>query len=200
MLGLTYFGFGLLYLGLVLFVVRVAWKTGRRAGGSWMRGISFAAVGFLLVYLPAFWNLVPLHLLHRSLCRSDAGFKVWIKAHEWASSNRERLVLLRSADLSKTTESRPVGLGGTRYEFFGGLIARESRLDATDRFGMRLVRSDDRLLDARSNALLASRVDYSLGPPEDVRVWLLRSSCFDPNESPVFQERQYVQQLKEEVK
>jgi hypothetical protein len=78
MIGLMLLGAGALYFGLMFFVMRGAWRAGRSEGGSVLQGLAFAFAGFLLVYLPIFWNHIPVLLEHRARCAKDAGFKVYV--------------------------------------------------------------------------------------------------------------------------
>jgi hypothetical protein len=172
MLGLMYLGAAALYLTLMFYVVRWAWRTGRAGGGSAVKASAFAFVGFLAVYLPVFWNHIPIVLAHRSMCAKDAGFKVHVTPAQWGAQNKEVLGSLRGVDLDKTTASRTLASGFSRYEFFGGALSRETKTQIGRLFGMNVVRAESKLLDARTGEVLTSRIGYAVGPREDARIWL----------------------------
>ncbi len=59
MLGLIYLGAAALYLATMLAAIAWAWRYGRRTGASHGRAALYASGAFLLVYLPVFWNHLP---------------------------------------------------------------------------------------------------------------------------------------------
>jgi len=196
---LMYLGATALYLALMIFVVRWAWRRGRRSNSRLIASV-FALLGFLAIYLPAFWNLIPVVIAYRHMCEKDAGFKPLVPPEEWATSNKDRLATVGMADLDATSKSRLLSSGFTRYEFFGGLLARESRSEKTLLYGIDFVRTEDRLVDTQADKTLASRVNYSVGSWEDARIWLTRRSCFKPDNAALDQEQRFLLTLKGRTK
>lgn len=200
MLGLMYLGAAALYLAVVYVAMRWAWRAGRAGGGSWVKASGYAFAGFLVVYLPVFWNHIPVLLIQRARCAEDAGFTVFVTAEQWGRRNREVLQTLRGTDLDKTTVSRVLPSGFSRYEFFGGLLARETRTNVERRLGMQFTRSESRLVDARTGELLTLRIGYAVGPRDDVRFWLTGHSCPIEPERGIHPSVKYAVELKEQVK
>lgn len=200
MLGLMYLGAGALYFWLMVFVMRKAWRAGRADGGSVAKASAFALIGFLVVYLPVFWNHIPLVLAQRSMCAKDGGFKALVTPEEWVAANRSRIGELRGVDFDKTTPRRSLSSGFSRYEFSGGLLAREERSDRQPLFGMHLYRSESRLLDAQTGNELTREIGYAVGPQEDARLWLLWYSCPSTPRGAPIPSVEYVIKLKELIK
>jgi hypothetical protein len=200
MLGLMYLGAAALYLGLMLFVVSWAWRKGRAGSGSLVKAGAFALAGFLAVYLPVFWNHIPIVLAHRSMCAKDAGFKVHVTPAQWEAKNKDVLGSLRGVDLDKTTPSRTLASGFSRYEFFGGVLARETKTQSDRLFGMNVVRAESKLLDARTGDVLTSSIGYAVGPREDARIWLTGYSCPQQAERQMDPAVMYNVELKELIK
>lgn len=200
MLGLMYLGAAALYLVVLILVVHWAWRAGRVNGGSLVKASAFALLGFLVVYLPVFWNHLPIVLTHRSMCTNDAGSKVYVTPQQWVDANRERIVDLRSVDLEKATPSRALPSGFARSEFFGGYLASESRATEERRFGMQFIRAESRLLDVRTGTVMISEVGYSVGPREDARIWLLWHTCPSRADGAPIPSIDYITKLKELIK
>ena len=200
MLGLMYVGAAALYALVLLTGITWTWRTTRSAGGSRPRAVGYSAIAFLVLYLPVFWNHLPIAIVYRAACERDAGFHVEVPVALWLDVNRERLASVRGTDLEQTTESRTTVTGASRYEFFGRLLARENISTSHERFGMEFNRAESRVLDTASGAELSRRVDYSVGRRDDARIWLVRDSCFPQGDSPVFGERRYLSELKGERK
>jgi hypothetical protein len=202
MLGLMYLGAAALYLALMFVVVRWAWRKGRADGGSFVKASALALVGFLTVYLPAFWNHIPIVLAHRSMCAKDAGFKANVTPEQWIAENKEALSKLTRQDIQGTSPSRELPDGFSRYEFLGGLLARESSEKYSTLYGVSVVRQEERVLDTRTNKPVLSRVDYHIGQRDDARLWLAGRKCLadDDPKSPSKLRQKFVQRIQEEIK
>lgn len=177
MLGLMYLSAAALYLIVMSLTVRWAWRRGRAASGSVRRGISFASLGFLAIYLPVFWNHIPVLLVQHARCAKDAGFTTLMTPDEWAQTNRDVLGALRGVDLNKSTPPRSLPSGFSRSEYFGGALADESRSESKRMLGVVFNRYERRLLDVRTGAILNLEVRYSIGPRDDARAWLIGHEC-----------------------
>jgi hypothetical protein len=202
MFGLMILGATALYLALMFFVVRWAWRKGRANDGSLIKASTFAVAGFLVVYLPVFWNHIPIVLAHRSMCAKDAGLKVHKSAKQWISENRDRLGSLQGIDLDKPTSSRQLANGVARTEYFSGLLASESKTEQQLLYGVPLHRIEFRVIDVVTNEVLTTDVNYQVGTREDIRLWLAGQSCYEQGDkqSPWNQAIKFNEQLKEGVK
>lgn len=87
MLGLIVVVVAAVYLALVVWTMRAAYRWAKNRG--WSRGRCWAAAGggFLAVYLPVFWDHVPTLLAHRYYCEKEAGFWVYKSVEQWNAEN-----------------------------------------------------------------------------------------------------------------
>jgi hypothetical protein len=201
MFGLMVLGAAALYLGLMFFVVRWAWRRGRANGGSMLRASMFGVMGFLLVYLPVFWNHIPVLLAHRSMCAKDAGFTAYVTPEQWIAQNKERLLALKGTNLwsSKPIDHPPRGYNAD--SFFGDLLQAERKEERLTRFGILFIRYEGNDRDISSGSLISTEVDYWAGNPEDIRLWLYRRSCTSPTEKSLADQRQaFIVKLMEGIK
>jgi hypothetical protein len=202
MLGLMYLGAAALYLALMLFVVRWAWRKGRVNGGSIVKAAGFAIVGFLVVYLPVFWNHIPIVLAHRSMCAKDAGFRSQVAPEQWRKDNERSLAELRSTDLEKLSATQTLADGYVRYTYFGGLLASESSQRSERVLGTTFVRTETRIRDVKTEKVVAILVNYQVGTSGDVRPWVAGQTCYrqgDPQAPWVLAEK-FHYRLKAETK
>lgn len=183
MFGLMIFGAAALYLSLMFFVVRWAWRKGRANGGSALKATLFALLGFLLVYLPVFWNHIPVLLAHRSMCAKDAGFKAYVMPDQWIAQNQARLSKLMRSDIDKMSERRDLPDGFSRYEHSGGLLATEEKTTKEHFLGVTVLRIEDRVRDVMTGDVITTYVDYRVGDREDIRLWFGGFGCI-PEGSP----------------
>lgn len=180
-----YLGAAALYLTLMIFVVRAAWRRGRAADGSLARASGYALIGFLIVYLPAFWNWLPTALTFKQMCAADAGFSTSVSAEEWIAAHRDEIRRLGGGDPNSSTKSTLTSSGYWRSTFMGGLLATDTRDTKTTRWGMTFERHELRVTDVASGQVLARAINYSLGSRDDARIWLTRRSCFDEDNHPI---------------
>lgn len=200
MLGLMYLGAAVLYFALMFFVVRAAWRAGRKNGGAVWKGLGFGLIGFSVVFLPAFWNVIPTAIAHRSACARDAGFRAFVDPGHWVATHQREVQGLHGVDPEAFSTSWKTPSGFTRYTYMGGLLAKDDRSTSEERFGLALGRLEMRIVDAATNQVMAQVVDYSLGSTEDARIWLTRRSCFPDDSNPITQLSAFNQQLKGALK
>jgi hypothetical protein len=197
MFGLVVFCVAALYLAVMWLVVRWAWRGGRSNGGSLGKASAFALLGFLAVYLPVFWNHIPVLIVHRSLCAKDAGFKAYVLQEQWFSQNKESVGKLTKESVRQIDRSsRPFETqeGLHRRLFFGGLLTTESRGTVQLVLNVQIVRDERSVRDVKTGQLLATYVDYSAsGHPDDIRSWLFPDRCaFKSLEQPRAQWFKYI--------
>lgn len=200
MYGLIVLGVAGLYLALMFYVMRSAWRAGRAENGSLLQASCYATIGFLIVFLPIFWNWIPVSLKYRQLCEKDAGFVAHMTPEAWADSNRERIPRVVGMDLNKMTKPRESHNDFSRYEFFGGLLARESREEKFRYLGVDFHKLDNRLLDTLSNKTLSTRIQYFASSREDARIWLIKRSCSGNEIDYLGREEDFLSKLESKVK
>lgn len=179
MFGLMVLGAAALYLALMCFVVRWAWLKGRASGGSLLKASGFAVVGFLVVYLPVFWQLLPTLILYSHYCRKDAGFWARVPAQQWLAAHdaqvREANALPRQ-QREMTSKSMNLPDGFSRSVYFNGLLTSDFKSERLDAWGGIVNRLTWRTADAASGEVLAVAIDYRSGYG-DLRSWLNAESC-----------------------
>jgi hypothetical protein len=200
MLGLAYVIGLTIYAVILIAAILLGWRWGRSGNGSLLRGGLVAAIAGLLVYLPGFWNHIPVALEYRKLCDKDAGFTALVPHEEWVSANRSSFESLRGVDLQVTGPRRQTADGASEYEFFGSLLKRRSTVATTPFYGMTLIRRESLVLDTRTGAVLTRAIDYYVGPDEDARFWLRRRTCFPDRQTPFDLGLEYIKQIAKELK
>jgi predicted PurR-regulated permease PerM len=87
MIGLLVLVVGAIYLAVLVFVTRAAYRWASRKGLPKSRRILTVAGGFLLVYLPVFWDHIPTLIMHKYYCEKEAGFWVYKTLEQWKTEN-----------------------------------------------------------------------------------------------------------------
>lgn len=181
MIGLMLLGAGALYFGLMFFVMRWTWRAVRADGGSVLAASTFAFVGFLLFYLPVFWNHIPVLLAHRSMCAKDAGFKAYVTPEQWIALNKNEINALVRSEVEKkerNAETRKIADDFDQRIFFGGLLFSESKRTTQQLFSVDIGRAEMRTRDVRTGKLLASYTDYSARlNRDDIKGWIFPLKC-----------------------
>lgn len=181
MIGLMLLGAGALYFGLMFFVMCWAWRAVRADGGSVLAASTFAFVGFLLVYLPVFWNHIPVLFAHRSMCAKDAGFKAYVTPEQWTAQNKNAIGQLTKQFVQKqerTSKSVEIADGFRQEIYFGGLLATEWRGSVHRVLNIDILKNEQRVRDATTGQLLATFIDYSAsGNRDDIRGWIFPTRC-----------------------
>jgi hypothetical protein len=175
--GLMVFSAVALYLALMFLVMRQAWRAGRAHGGSVGKASLFAGTGFLLVYLPVFWNHIPVLVAHREMCAKDGGFRAHVVPAQWIAQNQTRLSTLSKRDLEGISSRQVLPSGFSRYEHFGGLLATEEKTVVRLVYGIAILHIEDRILDVATDQVISVFVDYRVGDREDLRFWFGGFGC-----------------------
>ncbi len=181
MFGLMYLGAAALYLAVMFFVVRWAWRKGRANSGSKIQGATFGIVGLLIICLPVFWNLIPTTLVHRYYCEMDAGFFPQVPAEKWKSMHESEVALINQLPRNLREATSPTALlpaGFSRSTYFGDLLASDFKSEQIATWSVDLRRLTWRTVDVKTGAVLASVVDYQTGRETDMRFWARNPSCF----------------------
>ena len=189
---------GLVILGALaayfIVLVAVTWlayrwaaRRGLRRGTRWLA----ASGAFALVYLPLFWDYVPILVAHRYYCEKEAGFWVLQSPEEWNSENPGVIETLVDNNRSPNpaTPDWPVEhhsdlhLAHINERFAIAYMNRMSSQYEEELF-LRVWRWKYELLDKKTNRAMAWQVDFSTGnglvgaaPPR--RFWNQREHCPD---------------------
>jgi hypothetical protein len=198
MFGLIVLLFLVVYGALMIGAIRYGWRRGRRNGGSKRKAAAFASLGFLVVYLPVFWNHVPVLLRHQWLCASDAGFTQYVEPSAWRADHANEIREL-SPERAHGFETRREADGSYVWRIYGGLLDSRSVNKRSFFLRVPVIRKEEQLLSTADQQLLAKQVNYLLvGARDDIRSWIFPASCWARNSAPPYAMEQYVRQLKGE--
>ncbi len=76
------------YLSLLVWATRRGWRWGiEKKGWTGRKRYLGAAIGFLIVYLPVFWDWLPTVVVHQYYCAKDSGFWVYKTLEQWKKEN-----------------------------------------------------------------------------------------------------------------
>jgi hypothetical protein len=87
MFGLAVLVVGAIYLAVLIAVTRIAYSSAKKRGYSKAKCWLAAAGGFLIVYLPVFWDHIPTVVAHQYYCAKDSGFWVYKTLDQWKAEN-----------------------------------------------------------------------------------------------------------------
>ncbi|MDP2242370.1 MAG: hypothetical protein Q8K18_19705 [Burkholderiales bacterium] len=87
MIGLIILIVGVLYLFLLVAVTRAAYRWAKGKGLSKSKCRLAAAGGFLVVYLPVFWDHIPTLIAYKYYCEREAGFWIYKTLEQWKKEN-----------------------------------------------------------------------------------------------------------------
>lgn len=163
----------LAFVAAISIATRYAKRTGR---SKWRWG----AVGFLVVYLPIFWDWIPTMVAHQYYCSTEAGFWVYKTVDQWKKENpgvMETLVRNKGA---------PSAHGAYLLnQRFNWVVKKEGP------FLFNRWRWEQELVDTKTGNALARYVDFSTGngfiggPEAPLKFWLQSGHCHggDRNDS-----------------
>jgi len=180
MIGLMFLFAGVFYLAALIWATWAAYRWGKKRGLSRPKRWLAASGGFVIVYLPVFWDYIPTVIAHKYYCEKDAGFWVYKTLDQWKKENpgvAETLVANRDApatrhgDMDNYTDTY---LLNQRLKW---VVSKSGPL-AFNRW-----RWEKTLIDTKTNEVLARYLDFSTGsgylggPPRALRFWLQSDHC-----------------------
>jgi hypothetical protein len=87
MIGLIILIVGAIYLAVLVVVTRAAYRWAKNKGFSKAKCRLAAVGGFLVVYLPVFWDHIPTLITHQYYCSTEAGFWAYKTPEQWKAEN-----------------------------------------------------------------------------------------------------------------
>jgi hypothetical protein len=178
---------GVLYLAALIWATWAAYRWAKRRGLSRPKCWLAAGGGFVIVYLPVFWDYIPTVVAHKYYCEKEAGFWVYKTLAQWKAEN---FGVLETLSAPRETGSP------TRHERYDDGHGKKTTYLLNERFNWVVSRQDDSLLlpiirtvqevrDVKKNELLARYVDFAtgnsvkhtVGPPGPLKFWLKNSNC-----------------------
>ncbi len=183
---------------------RWAAKRGLPRGMRWLA----TAGGFLLVYLPVFWDHIPTIVAHKYYCEKEAGFWVYKTVDQWKAENPGVADTLTSARVSP---SKRIG----DMKNYTNITFLNQRLNwVVKKNGPFLInrwRNEMEVKDIKTGDVLARYIDFSTGYGElalggddwrIVKFWLADEHCTNGkyNRGKIFQFESQVEALSKEEK
>ena len=160
MIGLVVLVVGAIYLALLFWATRAAYRWAKSKGFSKSKCWAAASGGFFAVLLPVFWDWVPTLAANRYYCATEAGFTVFLTLEQWKAENPGAAEQLTWRDLSPS-EILP---DGTRRYQLNERMAWEARKRTPIPFISTEV-FENLILDQKTGRLLAKRVSIGSGYP-----------------------------------
>jgi hypothetical protein len=151
MIGLILLIVGAIYLVVLVIVTRAAYRWAKNKGLSKVKCSLAAAGGFLVVYMPVFWDHVPTLIAHQYFCAKDSGFWVYKTLDQWKVENpgvAETLI----ANQSVITAQNAYVLN-QRFSW----TVHETRFFPLNY----MIRTEWQVVDSKSNDALAHYVNFS---------------------------------------
>jgi hypothetical protein len=198
MIGFIILIVGVIYLAVVVVVTRAAYRWAKGKGLSKTKCRLAAAGGFLVVYLPVFWDHIPTVVAHQYYCAKDSGFWVYKTVDQWKAENPRVMERLLSYN------KNPGGFNvewPSRHELRDDGRNKISTNQVNERFIvvvswqdisdiLLITKHESVLIDVKTNDVLARYADFgagnsvknAVGPPGPLKFWLRSSNCIDGKE------------------
>lgn len=155
-----------IYLAFLIWATRRGWLWAKDRGWGIRKRWLGAAFGFLIVYLPVFWDWIPTVVAHKYYCEKEAGFWVYKTVDQWKAENpgvMETLVF---------NEKRPFKYKGDdlNHESIDFLNDRINYISKRHRVSeiLHVTEQEHQVVDARNNEILARYVTFSYGYPSAI--------------------------------
>lgn len=186
MLGLMVLLAAVVYFVVLLFAMYLGWRLGRASGSKW-RTLVGALIGFLVAYLPVFWDHIPTVLAHRHFCAKDGGLTVYKAPDQWLAEHKDELETLRVKAGGEPVRQKLTD-GWERMYLINKLVALERHEDVHQFLNFVAVRrSAERLVEVSTGQNIALNVQYGVGnsfQSGGLKVWLYRPTCNEPSDRP----------------
>lgn len=180
MFGLTVLVVAVLYLSLLIGVTSFAYGRAVRSGLSRGRAWKHAGVGFMVVYLPVFWNHLPNWLFHTSMCYSTAGIQIYVDPEKWIDQRQNLIEELRITSLRERLQSQQLPEDWMRRKINRSIV-EESRSTIIGIPGVSSEKRERRLIDTENGAVVAVETTYArtrdVSDSADLRSWLYFPEC-----------------------
>jgi len=121
MIGLILMVVGVLYLWLLIWATRFAYRWAKAKGFSRKKCVLAGIGGFFIIYLPVFWDHIPTLVAYEYYCRAEAGLWVYKMLEQWLAENGSNLPV-RTSPSSTENEGNNVRNVG---RFFASRVMRK---------------------------------------------------------------------------
>jgi len=178
MFGLAVLVVGVIYLVLLIAVTRFAYSAAKKHGYSKAKCRMAAAVGFLTVCLPVFWDHIPTVVAHQYYCSTEAGFWEYMTVEQWKKENpsvAEMLVEDKNAPFKRVGDDKNYIDTKTLNQRFRWAAGKHRLL-----FLLPVYSWKSEIVDSNNGKVVARYVDLSSGEGRDyLKFWMNISNCSD---------------------
>lgn len=180
MIGLLVLVVGAIYLAVLVFATGAAYRWAARKGLPKSKRMLAAAGGFLVVYLPVFWDHIPTLVMHKYYCEKEAGFWVYKTLELWKTENpgvMEKLIFNNDAPSTRVGDMKNYSDTYFLNQRFEWIVRKAGPLP------FQRWRWEQAIVDTRTNEVLARYVDFSTGdgflsgPQRLYKSWLQNNHC-----------------------
>jgi len=167
-----------LYIAVLVAATVLPYKFGLKRGWARPKCRLAATGGFLLVFLPVFWDWIPTIWLHSYYCEKYSGLTVYKTLEQWTQENP-------GAAATLVRQKPPLQVGPEDHYYYQLNQRFRWEVQRAERpFGVR--RRDDRIVDSSTGTVVAQLTDFSTGIAgpnapsrgfRDIKVWMNRNYC-----------------------
>ena len=181
MIGLVILVVGAIYLALLFWATRAAFRWAKNKGFSKGRCYAAAVGGFLVVYLPVFWDAIPTFVANKYFCATEADFTVFTTIDQWKAANPGAAERLTWRDMSN---HEVLSDGTWRYLLNERMVWEVKKRTPIPFISTTL--HEDLIRDQKTGQILAKRVGVGSGYPNPmvggndwrgVKSWLELGRC-----------------------
>jgi len=180
MFGLVVVVVGVIYLAVLIALTRLAYSAAKKRGYSKAKCWMAAATGFLIVYLPVFWDHIPTIVAHQYYCAKDSGFWIYKTFDQWKAENPgvgETLVANKNAPSRREGDMQSYTDTYFLNQRVNWVVRRHGQ------FPFNRWRHEQEVVDTQGNYVLARYIDFSTSqerPQEGWsgwKMWLANEHC-----------------------
>jgi len=174
-MSLVVFFFILLYLAVLVGATVLGYQWAKWRGWPPGKRWSAAAVGFLVIFLPMFWDWMPTVWLHSYYCEKYAGLTVSKTPEQWKKENPGVAESLVRQDPPKQI--------GSEQAYYMQLNQRFRREAQRSEKPLWLIERQNRTVDSKTGELMVRLINFSTGQSgrieefRDIKIWMKRGSC-----------------------
>jgi hypothetical protein len=175
-MGLVILFFIALYVAVLVATTVLPYRFGLKQGWTRRKRRLAAAVGFLLIFLPMFWDWIPTVWLHSYYCEKYGDLTINKTPEQWKLENPDVATTL-------VRQKPPLQVGaGDKYYF---QLSQRFRweIEYTDKL-LGIGQREDRVVDGKTGEVMARNIDFwtvhsvrSIQTFRDVKIWMNRNSC-----------------------
>jgi hypothetical protein len=182
MFGLVAWFVLILYLWLLVWATKRGWRwVIEKRGWTGKKRYLGAMIGFMIVYLPVFWDWLPTVAVHQYYCAKDSGFWVYKTLDQWKAENpgvmeglvANKVAIQRDGKYENYTDTQILN------QRFSWIRHRQRPIALLPVYS-----STSEIVDGANGEILARYVDFSSGKGSDyLKFWMNMQGCSSGTEN-----------------